>query len=234
MSTRADFPAPAVSRFENLRDFLLVGLAFGAGAVDAISFLGLGHVFTANMTGNIVLLGVAAGSGAGSESIRSGVSLVAFCIAVFVALWICRNATESRVPRGVVLALGLEAVAQAGFLTGWLLASGRPGQTAEVWLVGISALAMGLQSGAVMRLRVRGVSTTYVTGMLTGLISEVVTFSGDTRDWVRRVLVLAALLIGAACAAVMVVDARDLAPALPLAVTAIAGVGLAFSGSGDD
>jgi uncharacterized membrane protein YoaK (UPF0700 family) len=206
---------------KEVRDLLLILLAFGAGAVDAISFLGLGRVFTANMTGNIVLLGLAAGSAAGSEATRSAVSLAAFCFAVFTALWISRRPKRDRLPAGVVVALGLETATQGGFLAGWLLSSARPHGAAEAILVGVSALAMGLQSGAVIRLGVRGVSTTYVTGTLTGLISELVSFSGSTRDWARRVLVLAALLAGAACAAVLVVGVRHAAPVLPLAVTSV-------------
>jgi uncharacterized membrane protein YoaK (UPF0700 family) len=206
---------------KEVRDLLLILLAFGAGAVDAISFLGLGRVFTANMTGNIVLLGLAAGSAAGSEATRSAISLAAFCFAVFTALWISRRPERDRLPAGVVVALGLETAAQGGFLAGWLLSSARPQGAAEDVLVGVSALAMGLQSGAVIRLGVRGVSTTYVTGTLTGLISEVVSATGSTRDWARRVLVLVALLAGAACAAVLVVGVRHAAPVLPLAVSSV-------------
>jgi uncharacterized membrane protein YoaK (UPF0700 family) len=210
---------------EDLRDLLLILLTFGAGAVDAISFLGLGRVFTGNMTGNIVLLGLAAGRAAGSEVTRSAVSLVAFSAAVFGVWWASRRVREDRLPAEVLAAFALEALAQAGLLAGWLLSSARPGGALEAVLVGLSAVAMGLQSAAVTRLGVRGITTTYVTGTLTGLISEVVTLSGSRRDWIRRGLVLVALLAGAACAAVLLLHARRFAPVLPLAVTALAAVG---------
>jgi uncharacterized membrane protein YoaK (UPF0700 family) len=93
----------AAPQAENLRDLMLICLAFGAGAVDAISFLGLGRVFTANMTGNIVLLGLAAGSAAGSEATRSAISLVAFTAAVSVAVWLSRRASQDHVPPAVLL-----------------------------------------------------------------------------------------------------------------------------------
>ncbi len=224
--------ARAAPQAENLRDLMLICLAFGAGAVDAISFLGLGRVFTANMTGNIVLLGLAAGSAAGSEATRSAISLVAFVAAVCVAVWLSRRASRDHVPAGVALALGLEAVAQAGFLVAWLLSSARPTGVLEGVLVGVSAIAMGLQSGAVIRLGVRGISTTYVTGTLTGLISEIVTGRGSRREWIRRGLVVVALLAGAACSAVLLVYERQLAPVLPLAITtlmAVTAAGLVFS-----
>jgi uncharacterized membrane protein YoaK (UPF0700 family) len=210
-------------RTEDLRDLLLIWLSFGAGAVDAISFLGLGHVFTANMTGNIVLLGVAAGSAAGREATRAAVSLVAFTAAVSTALWLTRQRRAGRLPGGIVIAFAFEAVAQAGFLLGWLLASGRPGHALEAVLVGVSGVAMGFQSGAVTRLGIRGISTTYVTGTLVGLISELVSLSGSPRDWLRRGLVLVALLAGAAGGAVLITDARNLAPIPPLAITLLVG-----------
>jgi uncharacterized membrane protein YoaK (UPF0700 family) len=215
--------ARATPQAENLHDLLLIFLAFGAGAVDAISFLGLGRVFTANMTGNIVLLGLAAGSAAGSEATRSAISLVTFTVAVTVGVSLSRHARQARVPAGVVIALGLETVAQAGFLAGWLASSAHPSGTLEDVLVGVSAVAMGLQSGAVIRLGVRGISTTYVTGTLTGLISEIVSGKGSRREWIRRGLVVVALLAGAACSAVLLTGDRPLAPVLPLAITALVG-----------
>jgi uncharacterized membrane protein YoaK (UPF0700 family) len=215
-------------RTEDLRDVILILLAFGAGAVDAISFLGLGRVFTANMTGNIVLLGLAAGSSAGSEATRSGISLVAFIAAVAVALWLSHRSRHGRLPAGVVAALGLEVLAQVGFLVGWLLASGRPGGVLEAVLVGVSALAMGLQSGAVARLGVRGVSTTYITGTMVGLIGELISPSRSRRDSLRRGFVLVVVLAGAACGAVIVTGPRRLAPVVPLVMTVFAATGAAF------
>src|SRR5258706_12655240 len=51
MDTRIDGPLPLA----------LIGLTVVAGLVDAVSYLGLGHVFVANMTGNVVFLGFLAG-----------------------------------------------------------------------------------------------------------------------------------------------------------------------------
>jgi len=49
----------------------LIGLTFSTGLIDAVSFISLGHVFTANMTGNIVLLGFAVGGAKGLSVARS-------------------------------------------------------------------------------------------------------------------------------------------------------------------
>ncbi len=48
----------------------LLILTFSTGLIDAVSFLGLGHVFTANMTGNIVFLGFAVAGTPGLSAVR--------------------------------------------------------------------------------------------------------------------------------------------------------------------
>ncbi|MFC7103480.1 DUF1275 family protein [Nonomuraea rubra] len=59
--------------------FSMLGLALAAGAVDALSFLALGQVFTANMTGNVVLLGLALGYGRTAHVMASGLAFAGFC-----------------------------------------------------------------------------------------------------------------------------------------------------------
>lgn len=215
-------PARSITRLpaEDVRDVLLVCLTLASGAVDAISYLGLGRVFTGVMSGNLILLGLAVGSAAGSEAVRSAVSLVVYVAGVFAASRLVRRSATPRIwPVGVTVALVCQAVAQAGLLAGWVGASGRPTHAFEALLVGMSALAMGLQTGAVARLRVSGVTTTYVTGTLTGLIGALALGEGKRRDLARRGVVLVALLAGAVCGAVLLKGARTVAPALPLAVT---------------
>jgi uncharacterized membrane protein YoaK (UPF0700 family) len=52
-------------------DAALLVLTAVSGVVDAFAFLALGRVFTANMTGNLVLFAIAAGQGAGAAALRS-------------------------------------------------------------------------------------------------------------------------------------------------------------------
>ena len=204
----------------NLSDVVLVALAFGAGSVDAISYLGLGKVFTANMTGNIVLLGVAVGGGSRATVVRSAISLVAFAAGVLAATLIAGRSGDDRWWSGrAKVALGFQALAQAAVLAGWLASSAHPGSMVKAVLVGASALAMGLQAGTVRAVTTTGLSATYVTGTLAGLIAQLATGTGSRRDWARRSLVVAALLVGAGSAALLMVDARRAAAALPLAVT---------------
>lgn len=76
---RAPSGAPATSIKHPLVQALLV-LTLTTGLVDAVSYLGLGHVFTANMTANIVLLGFGIAGSGGLPVLAPVISLGAFLI----------------------------------------------------------------------------------------------------------------------------------------------------------
>jgi uncharacterized membrane protein YoaK (UPF0700 family) len=131
----------------------LIALAVASGVADAISYLGLGHVFVANMTGNTVLLGIALATGNGGDGVRSGLSLAGFCTGVAIGAVLVRR-------RGAVAPLTLEVVVLAGLLGGWLAAGSR------YVLIPVAAGAMGLQSAAIASSGAE-VATTYITGTIT-------------------------------------------------------------------
>jgi Protein of unknown function (DUF1275) len=83
---------------------LLPGLTVVTGLVDAFSYLVLGHVFVANMTGNVVFLGFAPAGASGFSTAASLVALGAFCLGALVG---GRLATELRPHRGRLLTVGL-------------------------------------------------------------------------------------------------------------------------------
>jgi len=132
--------------------------------VDAISYLALGRVFTANMTGNTVLFGLALVQGDTGAIIRTALALGAFVVGAASGAWLVQR-SEGPVhwPRGVTIALGVECVLLAA-----LAADRSSGLAARVTL---AALAMGVQSAAARRLDVFGIATTFVTGTLTSLVS---------------------------------------------------------------
>ena len=154
------------ARFLASQNALLLLLAGAAGCIDALSYLGLGQVFTANMTGNTVLLGVALCRARWWAVARSGAALVGFLTGVAVGAAVAERGREDVAwPRSVTAALALEFAALLVLAAGWAFA----GETRAVLycLIFVSALAMGVQSAAVGRLGVSSVSTTYVTGTLT-------------------------------------------------------------------
>jgi uncharacterized membrane protein YoaK (UPF0700 family) len=204
---------------ERRRDYLLTALALATGAMDAIAFLGLGGVFTSVMTGNMVLFGLGAGNRDGGLVARAGLALIGYVVGV--AAGTRQTPSGDGVPgvwpgRATVL-LFVELVVLVGFSIGWELAGGRPAGAAQGCLIFIAALALGIQSASMRALGVTGLSTTYLTGTLTTVVSELVDRrrpAGVARD----LGILFALVAGAAIAGVVVNEVPRAAPAFPLAV----------------
>jgi uncharacterized membrane protein YoaK (UPF0700 family) len=203
-----------------VRDLLLVGLTFASGAVDAIAFLGLDKVFSAFMTGNLAFLGFRLAGADGPDLVRVAAALVAFAAGVFMAVQIVKPTRGSGIwPRRVSVALGVAALAEAAFAVGWLATSGQPSAAAGDLLIALSALAFGLQSGAIMSLAVKGIFTTAATATLIMLASDKAGWSRSTTEVRRLAGVLAGLVAGAAAGAFLLLHARDYAPILPLIAT---------------
>jgi uncharacterized membrane protein YoaK (UPF0700 family) len=162
------------TRVPLLRDSLLLLLAGAAGSLDAISYLGLGHVFTANMTGNTVLLGVALSQRDIPAVLRNAVALVGLGVGVALGTAIAgRGRPGGRWPRIVTVTLAVELAALLLYALIWHLVDTPSGGSASA-LILLSAGAMGIQSEAVRCLKISGVSTTYITGTLTNLTASLV------------------------------------------------------------
>ena len=210
----------------NLREALLMLLTVSSGAVDAICFLAFGKVFSAFMTGNLVFLGIGAAGAfkpGGPNMLRVGAAIVAFSVGVFVVTWMIKRARRSRVrAHGISWSLGAVFVTQLGFLAGWTAVSGHASTTFATVLTAIEALAMGMQSGAVGSLGVKGVFTTAATGSVINLFREVADRRVSDTDPARNVRVLICLIGGAAAGGLLLVNARTYAPLVPTVATALA------------
>jgi uncharacterized membrane protein YoaK (UPF0700 family) len=179
-----------------VRDGLLMLLTLTTGAVDASCFLHLGNVFSSVITGNLVLLGVAAATTSSSLAIYSGTALAGYSVGVLIGAPIAtRRASGGQTwPLSVTVTLVTEFCVLAGFSAGWELTGGSPGSTARLLLIAALAVAMGIQSAAVRELG--GMSTTYLTGTLTAIIAELAT-RDRTPGFARSLGVLAAVVSGA-------------------------------------
>src|SRR5579884_811830 len=125
---------------------MLVLLAVASGGVDAVSYLALGHVFTANMTGNTVLLGVAIGQARGLAALRSAIALLGFIVGAAVgAAIVGREQASDGWPPVVTAALALECAALIALAVTSRLGHGTPTGEALYLLIALSALAMGIQ-----------------------------------------------------------------------------------------
>jgi len=151
---------------------MLMLLTLAAASVDAISYLGLGHVFTAMMTGNTVLLGLALAQGEVLAAVRSILALIGFAIGAFVgAIIVERESYPPEWPAAVTAALAFETIILAIFAANFTLLDSIHGGMIFLLIV-LSAFAMGIQSAAVRRLGVPGIATTYITGTLTSLMVD--------------------------------------------------------------
>ena len=199
----------------------VVLLAATSGALDALGFLALGGVFASVMTGNLVLLGLSGGTRNGSLAVHALVAVTGYVVGVAGATRAGGGPGDD--PRGWTRRLHMIALVELGlvvaFSVGWELVRTRSSHPAQLVLVALAAVAMGVQS-ALMRMSTGStVSTTYLTGTLTGVVA---TLSGSgsgsgvrDHDW-GAVAVLAAAVVGAAAAGLVLTERSSLAPLVPL------------------
>jgi uncharacterized membrane protein YoaK (UPF0700 family) len=208
------------------RDALVITLTLVTGSTDAIGLVRLGGVFTSVMTGNMVFLGIAAGERSGSIALHTGVAFVAYMVGSFLGARVAGHAPEGEShvwPRPVVAALSVEVAVMAVFVVWWELLHGAPSPNITYALLGLNAAALGIQSAAVLRFGVHGLSTTYLTGTLTQFIAGL-TKKGEPIQ-IRSGLVLLALIVGAFLGAISALHAPLVAPFVPFGALTIVVVG---------
>jgi uncharacterized membrane protein YoaK (UPF0700 family) len=175
---------------------MLVALTLATGLVDAVSYIKLGHVFVANMTGNVVFLGFAI---AGAQGLSTSASLTALAAFLVGALVGGRIGVRTRAHRGRLLraALAVEASLLAGALLVALFGSDPPAGAAQYALIALLAMAMGAQNSSARRLGVPDLTTTVLTLTLTGVAADSRAAGGEGAKLGRRALAVSAMLTGA-------------------------------------
>lgn len=203
-----------------LRDLLLIALTFASGAVDAISYFGLGKTFSAFMTGNIVFLGFGIANIKGPALLPVICALSAFAVGSYLGLRISmlRSQESGWWPRKISVVLTVTAMSEAAFVCVWVATNGQPSAAITDVLIVLYSLGMGMQTAAVRSLGVQGVFTTAGTFTLVALTG---TFAGSRSkaEMPRLAGVLVGLVTGAVGGGLLFLHARTYAPALPLAVT---------------
>ncbi len=182
---------------------LLLALTIVTGAVDATSYIALGHVFVANMTGNIVLLGFAF-AGASGLSITTSLAAVAAFLAGAAAggrLGVRLGAQRTRL---LVTAILIEWALVTAALVAAAIGGSPVSSTARYVLVVLLALPMGLQNATARRLAVPDLTTTVLTLTLTGLAADPRLAGGSHPHPVRRLLAVAAMFAGAVLGGMLV------------------------------
>jgi uncharacterized membrane protein YoaK (UPF0700 family) len=220
---------------------IAVLLTFASGASDVASFTRLGTVFTSVMTGNMTIFGLSLARGSASLAEHTAVAVAGYVVGVAAGtrvMW--HHAARSghpddtapggEAPGGewpphVTLTLLIEMVLFAGFVAGWELTGSRPAGAAQFAILVLAACAMGIQSAAVNEMGLGNVSTTYLTGTLTGLVSAIARPDKKPTGR-RRPGVLLGLLAGAVLGGAFLATVPAVVPLLPLlAVAAVVALG---------
>ena len=186
--------------------YVLLGMTVVTGLVDAVSFLSLGRVFTANMTGNIVLLAFATARVPGLSIARSLTALLAFLVGAILGGRAMARANPDSQIRFAAQAFLLEV---AFLLAASVCAIGYRGNLLEdsfqpFALIALTALAMGTRNAAVRKLAIPDLTTTVLTLTITGIGAESSLAKGTNPRLARRVASVAAMFLGAALGAVVI------------------------------
>jgi len=173
----------------------LIALTVVTGMVDAASLLGMGHIFAANMTGNVVFLGFALAGAPGVSIARCATALAAFVGGAALGGRLMAVPPTGRTGR-IVLAWTAEAILLAGAALLAFRASGEP--VAPLTVLALAAIAMGIRNAGVRALGIADITTTVLTLTLTGLSADSRLAGGDSPRWQRRTASVVAMVAGAA------------------------------------
>jgi uncharacterized membrane protein YoaK (UPF0700 family) len=181
---------------------LLLVLTAATGVIDAVSILALGRVFVANMTGNVVFVGMAL---AGAPGFSLAASLAALAGFLLGALAGGRALRRRGGHRGRLLrdAVATEVLLVAAALV--LIAVAPMGSVVGAVVAALLAIAMGLQNTAARKLAVPDLTTTVLTMTLTGIAADFGTSGAATI--IRRVLAVLTMFGGALVGTILVLHA---------------------------
>jgi uncharacterized membrane protein YoaK (UPF0700 family) len=208
-------------RQERILPLLLYLFTAVTGLVDAVSYIALGHVFTANMTGNVVFLGFALAGVPGLSALRSLTALAAFFVGALIGGRLATRLEPLSSKRWTMIAFGSEAL----FLLGATLASigyvSVPFDPTRLYaVIVLTALAMGLRNATVRQIAQPDLTTTVLTLTITGLAADSSFAGGSDPRWQRRVMSILFMFAGAVVGALLLRHSL----ALPLAMATLSAV----------
>ena len=194
---------PAGLRLTSPLPLVLFVLTFTTGLVDAVSYLGLGQVFTGFVTGNVVLLGFALAGAPGFSIAAPVVSLGCFLGGAVLGGRLSVHVGHPH-HRWLGLALLTEA-AFVGLAAVFAIGLDVDALTDRRFLViGLLGVAMGIRNASVRRLAVPDLTTTVLTLTITGLAADSPLAGTEAKRPRRRIVAIAAMLLGAVVGALLV------------------------------
>jgi uncharacterized membrane protein YoaK (UPF0700 family) len=196
---------------------LLLLLSVTTGLVDAASVLGLGKVFTANMTGNVVFLGFAASGIPGFKVAPFVVAIASFMIGALIAGRTGKAQADQPERRWLLISATLETILlwiAAVLALGFDVASQTPA-THLYAIIALTGVAMGYRNATIRQLKVPDLTTTVLTLTITGLSADSSVAGGGNTNWRRRIAAVVAIFAGAALGAYLL---QNVGLAAPLAL----------------
>ena len=204
---------------------LLVAITLVTGLVDAFSYLVLGHVFVANMTGNVVFLAFALAGAPGFSIPASLVALGSFVLGSFGGGLFGSRLDQHRGRllsiAAALQALLLSAAAVLAALSGNPLPAG-----VSYGLIIVLGIAMGLQNATARKLAVPDLTTTVLTLTIVGISADSRLVGGGGSRAGRRLIAVAAMLVGALVGSLLILHVSILSP-LVIALLVVAMVAVA-------
>ena len=158
-------------------------LSFGSACMDILSYRELGAVFTSAMTGNTALLGLELGEGNLLAISRNISALAGFLLGLLWGAAMLRHEQgKSGWSAAITWTLAVEFLLLVAFAALWVLGGGPDAEPTRYGLIGVSGLAMGIQSAAAHTIGVPGITTTYFTGTITNIIVGAVARTSTRRE----------------------------------------------------
>ena len=159
------------------------------GLIDAISYLALGHVFTANMTGNVVFLAFAVAGAPGLSITRSLTALVAFLAGALIGGRVATFLSGVFTPSWITTALSLESALLLVATLAAINFRDSLGSSFQLYsIIVLTACAMGIRNATVRKMAIPDLTTTVLTLTITGLAADSRFAGGTNPRWHRRLL----------------------------------------------
>ena len=179
---------------------LMLALTFSTGVIDAVGYLGLDRVFTGNMTGNIVILGMALVGAEDLPVLGPLLALAGFMAGAALGGRVLKRAAPGWTRRTTVL---LSIVAGVMLVVGIFLffVEQDLSHSLTVSITTVLGAAMGIQASTARFIAVKDVTTVVVTSTITGLAADSVLGSGNGGGSARRISAVLLILAGAAAGA---------------------------------
>jgi uncharacterized membrane protein YoaK (UPF0700 family) len=209
----------------------MLALTFTTGIVDAVGYLGLDRVFTANMTGNVVILGMALAGGDDLPVLGPALALGGFLLGAALGGRVQRPGPSGWGHRSTITFASTGVIA-VGLGVAALVRVPREHTTWAFVITTVLALGMGLQAAAARRLAVKDVTTVVVTSTLTGLAADSRLAGGDGAGWPRRALAVALILVGAGVGALLLRAGGEHGLGLGMVVAGALSLAVSLAGHG--